>query len=126
MLKKLIWNGDKVLLDVKVKSGKNLEEACQFLERKIKKSLTSKGSGIKWSGQSYPSSAPGEPPATQTGTLLRSITSETDKSKLIGRVGTNLEYGLALEIGTNNIKPRPYLRNNFENNKKEIAEIISG
>lgn len=124
MLKKLIWNGDKVLLDVKIKTGKNLTRACLFLEREIKTSMKAKGTGIKWLGQSFISSAPGETPATQTGTLIRSVTSETEK--LVGRVGTNLKYGLYLEIGTKNIAPRPFLRSTFEKNKSKIAEIISG
>ncbi len=124
MLKKLVWNGDKILLDVKVKTSKNLMKACLFLEREIKISMKAKGTGIKWPGSSYTSSAPGEPPATQTGTLIRSMTSEVEK--LVGRVGTNLKYGLYLEIGTKNIVPRPYLRPAFEKKKDKIAEIISG
>ena len=77
-------------------------------------------------------SKPGEPPHVDTGRLRASISvnwsgSGMDNGKTDAmakdndgvtqptgafrvRVGTNVEYGAALEYGTRNMEPRPYLR----------------
>ncbi len=56
-------------------------------------------------------SRPGEPPRKQTGQLRRSVQSEVDPGTLRARVGTNVEYGKHLELGTKRgLDPRPWLR----------------
>jgi hypothetical protein len=57
-------------------------------------------------GVSHQASAPGEAPATDTGTLASSITFK-QVSKLTAEVETRLAYGSFLEFGTQNIAPRP-------------------
>lgn len=61
--------------------------------------------------QSSPSS-PGEPPRIDTGELVNSIEAEVrqDRNGVTVRVGTNVEHGLHLELGTRDIAPRPWLR----------------
>jgi hypothetical protein len=57
-------------------------------------------------------SAPGEPPAPDTGRLRASITTEVVRgaSEVRGIVTANTEYAAALELGTENgLLPRPYL-----------------
>ena len=63
-------------------------------------------------GTPHVPSNPGEPPRRETKNLHDSIMTETQQ-ELEGietRVGTNVEYGLHLELGTRRIKPRPWLR----------------
>lgn len=55
-------------------------------------------------------SAPGQPPAVDTGTLRASINYYYDKPTRICLVGTPVEYAGDLEFGTKRIKPRPYFR----------------
>ena len=57
-------------------------------------------------------SLPGEPPKKVTGELQRSIAwvTESDTSSIALQVGTNLEYGRYLELGTSKMVARPYLR----------------
>ena len=59
----------------------------------------------------YPS-APGQPPRIDTGNLIRSITSEMKRehNKIAIRIGTNVDYGRYLELGTEKMKPRPWIR----------------
>ena len=73
-----------------------------------------------------PASKPGEPPHKRTGTLDRSIDMETfTRGKdFVGRVGTNLNYGLWLEIGTRKMAKRPYLRPPLDNKRKAIIREI--
>ena len=56
-------------------------------------------------------SAPGEPPAPDTGRLRASITTEVVRgaSEVRGIVTANTEYAAALELGTEKMRPRPYL-----------------
>lgn len=57
----------------------------------------------------HQASAPGEPPATDTGRLLSSIQHRIVKNGFEAYVGTNVEYGKFLEKGTKNMDPRPWL-----------------
>lgn len=73
-----------------------------------------------------PASQPGEPPHKRTGTLARSLDSETYRKggQFFGRMGTNLLYGRFLELGTQRMAPRPYLRPALDVNRKRIVEDI--
>jgi len=106
----LKWYGKQVEEEVRRKCARNLRDTCLFLEGDIKKSF----------GKSP--SASGEPPGVITGTLKRSITYEIEG--LIGRVGTNVEYGKHLELGTEHIAPRPFLRPALEKNTAKIKEMM--
>ncbi len=57
-------------------------------------------------------SAPGEPPAVDTGHLRNSISSQlvTTSSKFAeAEMAVGAEYGLALEKGTSRMQPRPFV-----------------
>ena len=56
-------------------------------------------------------SAPGDPPAPDTGRLKNSTQSEVFRSVggALGVVSVNTEYAAALELGTETISPRPFL-----------------
>jgi len=72
----------------------------------------------------------GQVPFRQTGDLGRSIQVEgarTGWGEFIARVGATApadKYGAALELGTENMAPRPYLRPAFDNKQKEIVAVI--
>jgi len=54
-------------------------------------------------------SAPGMPPNTDTGTLVRSIEFDIDTDKATGRVFASAEYAAALEFGTKDMTERPFM-----------------
>jgi len=56
-------------------------------------------------------SAPGHPPAPDTGRLRASVSTEVIRGldDVTGIVAVNAEYAAHLELGTEKIKPRPYL-----------------
>ena len=64
----------------------------------------------------HTASAPGEPPATDTGALASSIARVSGKPG--AAVGTALEYGKHLEFGTTDMKPRPWLFPALESQRK--------
>jgi len=74
-------------------------------------------------------SAPGEPPAVLTGTLWKSITHEGAKKQLkkgyfVSRVGSNIKYSFYLELGTINIKKRPWLKPALERAAPDIRKLF--
>lgn len=75
----------------------------------------------------HQASAPGEAPATDTGNLASNILvdiipgSVDIEAKVISRA----PYSIALEFGTKNMEPRPFMRPAFEKNKKRIQDLIA-
>ena len=82
--------------------------------RQVKK-LGKRGSGR---------SEPGNPPHKDYGKLRASISYEVDKAKLVVRVGTPLQYGKFLELGTEKMWKRPYLRRSLLEKKSQVTSIL--
>ena len=83
--------------------------------------------------------APGKPPALDIGTLRTSIMSEVKLSGLSvdGRVGPDIEhiaakapvgtdvnYGYYLEVGTSKIAPRPFLVPALRRTRRKVVKIF--
>ena len=115
---KLEWHGDEVTKRVESACLDRVTKACLLVEAEAKSEMDRK----------YPpASQPGEIPAVRTGTLKRSITHdppEIIRSLITGRVGTNLDYGLPLEIGTDKMAPRPWLRVALDKVKNAILALF--
>jgi hypothetical protein len=79
---------------------RGLAKEAMVLVRAIKVKLSQKGSGIIYGRRRHQASAPGEPPAVDTGALRASIGMERVMGANPGyRVGTGLPYAAALEFG---------------------------
>jgi HK97 gp10 family phage protein len=65
-------------------------------------------------------------PRVQTGRLRASITHRVspDGPKVVGEVGTNVEYGLYLEYGTSRMYPHPFMGPAYDKHESVITEII--
>jgi phage gpG-like protein len=138
---KMLWKGPQFLKQLYQHEGKNLERACIFLKNDIKKTLgvksgpcndkgdrQAKGSthkGKKRSEGEYNRSQPGEPPHLQCGELRRSMAHEVDKSKMVGRVGSNKVYARYLELGTRRMAKRPFLKVALLRNRNTIKRILT-
>lgn len=72
----------------------------------------------------HQASAPGEAPASDTGTLVRNIVAEADLTKISARVIAKTAYSFFLEHGTRRMKARPFLSKALENKKRQIVAII--
>jgi hypothetical protein len=68
-------------------------------------------------------SAPGEAPATDTGTLVSSIYYEP-QSGLLSMIGSRLAYAYYLEFGTMRIAPRPSWMPAVETNRDKFNRLI--
>lgn len=92
------------------KAVKGIQRAALQGEARVKAILSQPGSGRMYG--KHQSSAPGEPPAPDSGQLRAATQADTQVremgSDLVGRIVANKEYAHALEVGTERIAPRPF------------------
>lgn len=125
------WNDDYVR-NLEKQIGDNLEKAAIFLKGKIKEVLNVTGNPYRaamgekgpWYKNADPSQ-PGEPPHKMLGDLMRSIAYEMSPDRQAAFVGTNLDYGFFLEIGTKTMAARPYLRATMMKEQDTISKIVA-
>lgn len=88
-----------------------VKDVAFAIETAMKLSMTGPKSGraYKRGGRTHIASAPGEAPAVDTGLLINSI--QTDiKSDTEAVITVGAEYAYGLEIGTDKISARPFVR----------------
>lgn len=98
------WFGDQARAYVRRRTLRGLLRLVTAVETRAKALLGVQGSPTD-------RSHPGQPPRRQTGNLQASVFSQVDEESLSAFVGTNVDYGEYLELGTKRgIAPRPWLR----------------
>ena len=142
-MSEFVWDDKKVINMAQRVTETNMKRAVKFLEDVTKKALKHKGTGRLYKRKSvkHRASSPGQAPALDTGVLMNSITNEVaidNKGNVTGKVGsdedyikskslgTDVNYGYYLEVGTRNIKRRPWLVSTRNKNLKQIAAILEG
>ena len=128
---KVVWRGRKFFEKTKVESTIRMQQAVLFVQGQTKQILNRSQplkrlpSGIR---VGLDPSKPGEPPKRVEGSLLRSITTQVEVTaqRIIGRVGTNIEYARFLELGTSRIRQRPYLRPALRKSQPALKKILTG
>ena len=90
--------------------------SCAEIERTAKSIMRDSPTNpdVTYGKKGHHPSYAGNPPAPDTGTLMRSITHEVSGSgkQVVGEVGSiinNSDYPRFLEYGTSKMKPRPWL-----------------
>lgn len=78
------------------------------------------------SGKTHTASAPGEPPKTDTGSLVSSIFAELRKGiRPEAFVGSDIVYATHLEFGTSRMAARPWLHPAFVRMKPRIKKRLA-
>lgn len=95
-------------------------DAVKSIQRGTKSGRVYERSGGANLSNTHRASAPGEAPATDTGTLVNSI--KITQVGTAGEVGSKMNYSFWLEYGTLQIKERPYLRPALAQNEQYIID----
>jgi HK97 gp10 family phage protein len=119
------WHGKEVLDSARNEVERAIARGTILVQNRVGQLLNQASGPTKTNPTAQPS-LPGEPPHKRTGTLARSIESETFRigDQFVGRVGTNLKYGAYLEFGTRKMAPRPYLRPALDELRPQILREI--
>tara|TARA_R110000868_G_C10524364_1_gene733395 strand:- start:171 stop:602 length:432 start_codon:yes stop_codon:yes gene_type:complete len=108
-----------------------VKDSTQLVESHAKKSIQAGGSGQ--SVQKYnpnrvhTQSKANEPPATDTGFLVSQISISIDPKadgSVVGQIISSAPYSKALEFGTVNMQPRPFMHPALRKNKNKILKIF--
>lgn len=76
------------------------------------------------SGRRHVASSPGKPPRPDMGTLINSIRAKR-QARMSYRIQDGVEYGILLEVGTEKMEARPFMRPAFEEFREgKFSEII--
>jgi hypothetical protein len=123
------WEGDEARRLIRAGVVRNLHAAAILIKGHAKRLLSVAGTapGPEGGARIYGAhpSAPGEPPRKQTGRLRASVAHEVDPTSLTARVGTNLKYGRWLELGTNRLAARPWLRRALNETRPAVRRLLA-
>ena len=139
MVQRIDWYGNRVFTLATEANISAMNKAALLVESDVKQNFTLQGRGRVYGRRKHRASLPGQPPAIDTGTLRASIMSEVERTGLnvIGKVGpdvekiaakapigTNINYGFYLELGTSKMQPRPFLRPALIRTRKKVVKIF--
>lgn len=106
---------------------KAIRKGGLMIRRTATTSIRRKGKGRLYTRGTidHRASAPGDPPASDTGRLLGSIEMVLFDGGLAAEVGTGLEYGRFLEFGTSKMAARPFLQPAWDKHRKQIVNEVA-
>ena len=126
----LTWHGPRVMRILREAGKEAVGDVAIEIQVVSKRLLAQAGTGRRYKkrgGRIHQASRPGEPPAIDLGSLVRSVQvelGEIDINLPRARVGTSLPYGRFLELGTRHIKRRPWLSVALKQVKPRVREIV--
>ena len=108
---------EKKVKDIDANSVRFVRVTCQEVERTAKSIMRDSpvNMAVSYGKKKHHPSFAGNPPAPDTGALMRSVTHsvENENGQAVGYVGSilsNPDYPRYLEYGTSKMKPRPWLK----------------
>lgn len=128
MTTKTKWNGTRFADKVRKAAMRGVIKATHRVEGEILRLiLETPKTGRTYSrrGVVHQASAPGEPPASDTGRLAGMIQTVFDGEEISGQVRVGAKYASALEFGTERMEPRPFARPAIENTKEDVHTDIA-
>ena len=129
---RLISNFAQVTREIEKSLPKQVLRACHAVRNEWLEGLSGDRTGrqyqIPGTSRFYTASAPGEAPAPRLGAAgLRGsirVQPRIEPGRIYARVGTELEYAIYLEYGTENMEPRPSLKPALDRAKPAIKRIF--
>lgn len=114
----LTYHGKRLIPGIEAVLSRRLRKVGEMVASEVRKNI---GTSTRAEGPSVP----GEFPHADTGRLRSSISWDIDSEKLLVRVGTTLEYGAHLELGTEKMEARPFLEPTAVEMQRKVSEIIA-
>lgn len=112
-----MWNGSGLRSSIHTYMAARLPRALQKVADTITMSISTQGP---------PRSKPFNPPHVDKRVLVTSYEiKELDLANLTGSVGSDVEYAILLELGTEDVKPRPHIVVGLIDSAPEVAWALS-
>lgn len=124
----IVWNGPQMIAAIRgAIAPEVLAGGHRVHETAVRSIMTGPKTGRIYRRRNvvHQASAPGEPPASDTGTLVQRSTVEWDQNDLRATVVFRTKYAEYLELGTERMEPRPFLRQALAQNIDAITARIN-
>lgn len=121
------WNEKEIMDAVRAGANRGVVMATELILAEGNRLISSPpktGRIYRRRGVVHQASAPGEPPATDTGRLVQSGRTEHNPTEISGTVNWSTLYAAFLEFGTSKMAPRPYARPALANKREEVIETV--
>lgn len=121
------WNDQNVIETVRRATMQGVVRGTEMVRTEALRLIlqtTKSGRTYRTRGVIHRASAPGEPPASDTGRLVNSITTKYDQKTIAGRVEANTRYAEFLEYGTMKMAERPFMRPALANKRDEFLKSV--
>lgn len=120
---------NKLTPEIQAKIGKALQVCGLVIQNKARELVLKgpkTGRVYNRNGRVHVASAPGEPPASDTGTLVRSILMDVDLQALTLKVAAGTMYAKYLEYGTRHMAPRPFMSTALKQTQQKVMAVLQG
>lgn len=122
------WNGDAAMGRIRKAAMLGVVRGTELVHQEAVRLIQSPpktGRVYQRRGVLHQASAPGEPPASDTGALVQMSGTRYEPDQLTGVVTFHAAYAAALEFGTVRIEPRPFLRPALAHNIAQIEKNVA-
>lgn len=120
---KFQWRGTQVMDAVRGAASRGLDKGMVILHKEVVRLITKTPKTGRMYG-SHQASAPGEPPATHFGTHLAGFKIQKTGPLKASLINTDPNHA-RLELGTQNMRPRPHMIPALTNVASKILEAIN-
>lgn len=123
------WHGDAMMARVRAGAMRGVVEGIGIVERKaVDLILNTPKSGriYRRRGVEHQASAPGEPPASDVGTLVNARRIDLIPESLAARLTFTAKHAVYLQFGTRRMEPRPWADRAINETQGEVRAAILG
>lgn len=121
------WHGDELIREVRAAAMEGVVEGIGIVERHAVDLIlnTAKtGRVYRRRGVEHRASAPGEPPASDTGNLVNRRRIDLIPARLAARLTFSAIYAVYLQMGTRRIEPRPWADRAVNEKRDEVNAAV--
>jgi HK97 gp10 family phage protein len=123
----LKWQGKQAVQTINQATIRGFRKVAKLYVAELRRLiLETPKTGVMYG--SHQASAPGEPPASETGRLILSfrVTTELDDVRPKVRVSTQSLYAKYLEYGTSRMAARPFMRPALATIRRDVLKQVGG